>query len=526
LIACANVAGLLLARSVSREREMSLRVAVGAARARLVRQLLVENTLLGLLGGGAGLLLASGLLSTMKVFLALAFMRGANIRLNLSVICTTLAAGVLSSIGAGLIPAWRTSRSSPSQFLTSGVKVGASRRQRDLRAGFVVAQISLSFVLLVFSGLLLFTLERMFETNLGFSTKNLLTLPINIPSGDYHGNYVSSLIEPLEQRGQSIPGVTAAGFIDQLPVVGYGSSWAPHIVGMPPDPPDRQRLSETRSVTSGYFEAMGLQIVRGRNFTAQDTPSSRPVAIVNEAFVKEFLTAGQDPLVQAFRQGQGRPNVAIVGVARNVRQNLFGEGRPEVDFPFSQLSQETQQSVGSLSIALLLRTTIPPTTIVPQLRKALLDVAPTVAFQTPETMDDVLEDALITNRMQSWLFGIFAGIALLLAVIGIYGLRMEEVTSRIRDIGVRMALGATRLGIAQMVIKRITLLIGLGLGSGVLATILLRRFIAGVLVIQFDRDGAVIAGLVVLMAMVGLVAALVPARRAAKVDPMVALRYE
>jgi predicted permease len=433
---------------------------------------------------------------------------------------------VLSSIGAGLIPAWRTSRTSPSQFLTSGVKVGTSRRQRDLRAGFVVVQISLSLVLLVFSGLLLFTLKRMFETNLGFSTKNLLTLAINIPSGDYQGNFVNSLMEPLEQRTRSIPGVTTAGFIDQMPVVGYGSSWVPHIVGLPPDPPDRQRLAETRSVTSGYFEAMGLRIARGRNFTAQDTPSSRPVAIVNEAFVKEFLTSGQDPLAQAFQQGSGRPNVAIVGVSRNVRQNLFGEGRPEVDFSFSQLSQETQQSVGSLSIALLLRTTIPPTSVVPQLRKALLDVAPTVAFQTPETMDDVLEDALITNRMQSWLFGTFAGIALLLAVIGIYGLLMQEVTSRIRDIGVRMALGATRLGIAQMMIKRIALLVGMGLGFGVLGTILLHRFIASILVIQFERDGVVIAGLVVLMALVGIVAALIPARRAAKVDPMVALRYE
>src|SRR5262249_27406096 len=158
----------------------------------------------------AGLLLASGLLSTMKVFLAHAFMRGGNIQLNGAVIGTTLAAGMLSSIGAGIIPAWRTSRTSPSQSLTSGPKVGPSRHQRDLRAGFVVVQISLSFVLVVFSGLLLFSLERMFGTNLGFSTRNLLALAVNIPSGDYPGNFVTSLMEPLEQRTQSIPGVTAA----------------------------------------------------------------------------------------------------------------------------------------------------------------------------------------------------------------------------------------------------------------------------------------------------------------------------
>jgi predicted permease len=526
LIACANVAGLLLARSISREREMSLRVAVGAARSRLIRQLLVENALLGLLGAGAGLLLASGLLSTMKIFLAHAFMRGANIQLTISVISITLTAGVLSSIAAGLIPAWRASRASPSQSLTSGVKVGPSRRQRDVRAGFVVVQISLSFVLVVLSGLLLFTLQRMLQTNLGFSTKNLLTLGINIPSGDHKGTYVSSFMEPLEQRVRNLPGAAAAGFIDQMPVVGYGSSWTPHIVGQAPDPPDRERLAETRSVTSGYFEAMRLRIVQGRNFSSQDTPSSQAVAIVNEAFVKEFLTSGQDPLAQAFQQGSGRPNIAVVGVAHDVRQNLFDQGRPEIDFPFSQLSHEAQQNVGSLSVALLVRTTVPTTSIVPQLRKALLEVAPTVAFQTPETMDAVLDDALITNRMQGWLFGIFAGIALLLAVIGIYGLLMQDVTSRIRDIGVRMALGATRLAIAQTLIKRVSLLVGMGLSCGVLGTILLRHVIASVLVIQFERDGAVIAVLVVLMAMVGLLAALIPACRAAKVDPMVALRYE
>jgi predicted permease len=526
LIACINVAGLLLARSINRQREMSLRVAVGAARGRLIRQLLVENALVGLLGGGAGLLLASGLLSVMRVFLAHAFMRGANIQLNLTVISATLATAVISSLAAGLLPAWRTSRANPNHALASGIKVGASRRQHDIRGGFVIVQIALSFVLVVFSALLLFTLQRMLQTNLGFSSKNLLTLEINIPSGDYKGNFVGSLLQPLELQVQNIPGVKAAGFIDQMPVVGYGSSWTPHIVGLPPDPPERQRVAETRTVSAGYYEAMGLRLVRGRNFTVQDTPSSQPVAIVNEAFVRTFLTAGQDPLAQAFWRGPGRPNVAIVGVARDVRQDVFGQGRPEVDFPFSQLSQETQQSMGSLSVALIVQTTVSPTSIVSQLRKALLDVAPSVAFQTPETMDAVLNDALITNRMQSWLFGIFAGIALLLAVIGIYGLLMQEVTSRIRDIGVRMAVGATRRQIAHTVIRRVMLLIVSGLVAGVTGTLLLRRVVSSVLLIQSDQAGTVIGALVVLTGSVGLLAALIPARRAAKVDPVVALRYE
>src|SRR5206468_4223074 len=174
----------------------------------------------------------------------------------------------------------------------------------------------------------------------------------------------------------------------------------------------------------------------------------------------------------------------------------------------------------------LVRTVVPPASIVPQLRAALHEIAPTVAFQAPETMDDVLDDALLTNRMESWLFGIFAGIAVLLAVIGIYGLLMQEVTSRTRDIGVRMALGATRSKIAQTVLARISLLTGIGLGVGVLLTILLRRVVSSALLIQYKGESIVIAALVVVMAFVGLLAALFPARRAAKVDPMVALRYE
>jgi predicted permease len=526
LIACANVAGLLLARGITREREMSLRVAIGAARSRLVRQLLVENAVLGIAGAGAGLLLAAGLLTVMKAFLAHAFMRGANIQLNLSVIAFTLVASVLSSIGAGLIPAWRAAKTAPGYVLKSGTTSGTAHRQHDLRASFVVAQIALSLILVVFSGLLLLTLRGMLQTDLGFNPQHVLTLGINIPSGDFKGrNWVTSLLEPLEQRVQAMPGAVAAGFNDQMPVVGYGSSTRLRIVGQPPDPPNRERSSESRTVTAGYFSAMGLPIVRGRNFTMQDTPTSQPVAIVNEAWVKEFLTEKQDPLAQAF-QGDDHRNIAIVGVVKSVRQNLFDEGRPEIDFPFSQLSQQTQQNIGALSINFFVRTTVPPLNIVPQLRKALLEVAPTVAFQNPSTMTDVLDDTLVPNRMQSWLFGLFAGIAVLLAVIGIYGLLMQEVTSRTRDIGVRIALGATRATIMRTVLTRVMLLTGIGLGAGVLGATLLRRVVASVLVIQSERNGIVIGALVGLMALVGLLTGLIPARRAAKVDPMVALRYE
>ena len=525
LIACANVTGLQLARGIAREREMALRVAIGAQRSRLVRQLLVENALLGALGAASGLLLATALLSVMKVFLAHAFLRGANIQLNVAVIMVTLAAGVLSSMGAGLIPAWRATHSDPNQALKSGVATGITQRQTRLRAGFVVTQIALSLVLVVFSGLLLVTLRRMLAIDFGFNAKNLLMLGVNIPSGDYKGrNYVKEFMLPFEQRVDAIPGVIAAGFIDQPPVLGFGSGGSRVLVGHAPDPPGHERDSETRGVTPGYYAALGLPIVRGRPFGAQDTPTSQNVVIVNQAWVKEFLTSTEDPVAQAFVGIHN--NTAIVGVAHDARQSLADPARPEIDYPFSEMTLWEQQDIGSLSVCLFVRTAVPPLSIVPQLRAVLHEVAPAIAFPTPETMDGLLEDALMTNRMESWLFGSFAGIAVLLAAIGIYGLLMQEVSSRTRDIGVRMALGATPAIIARTMLLRISILLGTGLAAGLVLTLLLRRAAESVVAMQYGRDGVIIAGLMLLLTAIGLAAGIAPTYRAASVDPVRTLRTE
>jgi putative ABC transport system permease protein len=527
LTACVNVAGLLMVRGLAREREMALRIAIGAARLRIVRQLLVENALLGTMGGAIGLLFAMGLLAAMKVFLAQAFMRGGNVRLNLPVALVALGVGVISSIGAGLLPALRASKSDPNRALKSGISAGTSRSQYRLRAGFVITQVALSLVLVVFSGMLLLTLRRMLRTDLGFDTRNLMMLGINIPSGDYsERGYVQSFMAPMAEQVVAIPGVVAAGFSDQPPALGYGSGGTMQLVGQPPDPPDRERVSETRTVTPGYYAAIGLPLVQGRRFSSRDTPASQPAVIVNEAWVKEFLTNYQDPVGQAFRQPGGKPNISIVGVVANARQNLADPARPEIDFPFSNLSLQQQKDTGSLSVCLFVRTAVPPSTIVAQLRKTLHDVAPAVAFQTPSTMDDLLEDVLVNNRMESWLFGIFASIAVLLAAVGIQGLLTQEVTSQTRDIGVRMALGASRVAIAQMILKRISLLLTVGLGAGMGIILLLHRVVASVVALQFGRDGLIVAGLALLLGAIGLVAAVPPARRAASIDPMQTLRME
>ncbi|GGG89206.1 ABC transporter permease [Edaphobacter dinghuensis] len=528
LIACANVAGLLLARGVAREREMALRVAIGAARSRLIRQLLVENTLLGAMGACAGILLAASLLAAMKAFLIHAFMRGANITLNLEVIAVTLGVSVLSSIGAGLAPAWHAAQSNPNKALKSGITSGTTGQQHRMRAGFVVAQVSLSLVLLVFSGMLLLALHRMLSADVGFNSNNLLALEINIPSGDYAAkgrDSVRQLLMPLEERVREIPGVTAAGFSDQGALLGYGGAVYLPLVGQPPDPPNIQRTAESRAVSSGYYAAIGLPILRGRNFNAQDTPDSQAVAIVNQAWVKEFLPKGLDPITQAFREGDGS-KVQIVGVVADARQNALEPARPEIDFPISRESLEEQKNTGSWSPYLYVRTAVSPLSIIPQLKKALSDVGPAIAFQQPETMDELLSDALVSNRMESWVFGIFACIAVLLVAVGIYGLLTQEVISHTRDIGVRMALGATRIGITKMMFARISILLASGLGTGLFMTLVIHRVVGNIISIQFERDGIVIVALVALLATIGLLAALTPIRRAASIDPMQALRTE
>ena len=229
------------------------------------------------------------------------------------------------------------------------------------------------------------------------------------------------------------------------------------LVGKPADPIDKQRLTEMRFVSPGYFAAMQLPILKGRDFTAQDAAKTQQVAIVNEAWVKEFLNTNEDPLAQAFKGDPGDGTTAIVGVARSGRQDLFEPANAEADFPLTQMPQSWLAFIPQFY--LFVRTSVPPTSIVPQLRSALHQVAPNVAFRTPEIMEQLLSDALVTNRMLSWLFGLFAA-------IGIYGLLSQEVASRTRDIGVRMALGATRVGVAQLVLGRVGVLLIVGIGAG------------------------------------------------------------
>ena len=525
LIACTNVAGLLLARGILRERELAVRTALGAGRRRILAQMLTENVLLGIGGGIGGVILGELLLVAMQQFLEKAFALGGNVRMNFAVLAATFIVSLLASVAAGLIPAWRAAHIDPNHALKSGANTGTTRQQHQLRAGFVVVQVALSLMLLVCSGLLLLGLRGMLQTDVGFNPKNLLTLEVDIPSGDYKStSFVQGLVQPLEARVQQIAGVTAVGSNDLMPILQNGSNSDIALVGKPEDPIDKQRLTEMRFVSPGYFAAMQLPILKGRNFTSQDGAKTQQVAIVNDAWVKEFLNSNEDPLAQAFKGDPGDGNTAIVGVARSGRQDLFERANAEADFPLTQMPESWLAFIPQFY--LFVRTSVPPTSIVPQLRNALHEVAPNVAFRTPETMEQVLSDALVTSRMLSWLFGLFAAIAAMLTAIGIYGLLSQEVASRTRDIGVRMALGATRVGVAQLVLSRVGVLLIVGIGAGLTGVFLIRRVLTAVLTVQFHQDIWAIVSIAIALGAVGLLSAVIPARRAASIDPMQALRSE
>ncbi len=524
LIACVDVAVMLLARGVARQREMAIRTALGAGRMRIVRQVLFENLVLGLISAIVGLLMAWALTAGMSQFLTKSFQRGGNIQLNWAVFLAAFLIAALSSLIFGMIPAKKMSAADPNRALKSGASAGTDRGDYRLRSGFVIAEVALSLMLLVCTGLVLMQLWRMQHVDFGYTTDHLLTLELNVSNGDYAGKDLdAALYRPLAEKVQAIPGVTAAGYNRLIPLLEWGWNSGVNIVGKPPDPPDHERLAETRMVSPGWYQAMGLRLLKGRlPDPAIDKPGSPDVVVVNQKFVDTFLP-GEEPIGQQIKQDP--TNQTIIGVVSNGRQAVEEPILAEMDYPMSEVP--LKDSADMLSpMALFVRTTVPPESIVPQLRRALHEVAPTVPFETPETMDDVLADSLVFNRMQGWLFSIFALLALILALTGIYGVLSQEVSLQTRDIGLRMALGASRPDIVRLILRRAALLMSFGVVVGVLGSVVSRRLLASVVPIEVSRDGTAIVLLAVGLSVVGLVASMIPARRAASIEPMQALRNE
>ncbi|MBB5060977.1 putative permease [Granulicella aggregans] len=523
-IACVNVAGLLLARGIRREREMALRAAIGASRGRLLRQVVTEGLVLSAIGLVAGIALSWLLLTTIRTFLVSALARGADVHLNGRVVFFAALIAAATSVAASLAPALRLSKADPNQAMRSGNSIGGSREQNRLRSGFVITQVALSLVLLVISGLLLRNLHSLLNTPLGFDPNRILTTSIQLSPAEYeHRDPLATFYSPLLERVSHLPGVQAAGIINILPIKNWGSNSDIHIAGQPPNPAQQEMLAEVRVASSGYFDAMGIQLVRGRMLSpAEDTPNLKvPNIVVNEAFQKKFFSSGGEPV--GARTDEGDKN-NIVGLITDVRQHLAEPPLAELDWLIDEIPKD---EVGEFfSMSLVIRSTGDPKALIPALRDAMHQVGPTVPFSAPETMADVVSESLVFERMENWLFGLFAASALLLAAIGLYGLTSHEVEFRTREIGVRMALGSSRGRVVRQILGRVSLLLSSGIISGWILTLALRQILGSVVQLHPGHDFVLLALLTLSLLLFGLAACFRPASSAAAIDPIHALRSE
>jgi predicted permease len=528
-IGCVNVAGLLLARGVKREREMAMRVAIGAGRRRLFAQVLTEGLMLAVLGAACGVLLASGLLKGMSAFLIKALDRGADVHMNWVVLAAAIAVAVVTSLAASLYPALRLSGIDPNRALKAGGSAGTERSQTRLRSGFVVTQVALTLVLLAVAGLLMRQVTRYRDADLGFNPAQLLSVKIGLSKARYEGrDMVTAFYGPLEERVSHLPGVKAAGLINDLPIQDFGDNSYVHIAGQPANPPNAVILAESRFVSSGYFNVVGVPLHRGRLLSKSLDRPEDPGAnvLVNDAFVSKFIPAGLDPTAQRIDDNvKEEAWTRIVGVTGNIRQSIYEPPMPERDWLMDEIPTEYKADLMA-TMYLVVRTTGDSNQVIPAIRSIVHDLDRTVPFDEPRTMTDVVAETLVLERMEGWLFGIFASLALALAMVGLYGLISHEVEQGTRDIGVRMALGATRDRIIFMVVRRVAVLLLAGAAAGLMLTFGLRKIIGMVIYFEAQREAGGFLLLALLLVIAGVAAALIPAVRAAAIEPVQALRSE
>lgn len=541
LIGCVNVAGLLLARGVKREREIALRAAVGANRTRLVRQILTESLLLAGLGAAGGIALAALLLEAMRTFLAHALARGSEVQMNVPVLVAALVMSAAATVAAALYPAMRLSGTDPNQALRSGGSAGTAKAHHRVRSMFIVGQVALSLLLLVLAGVLLRSVAGFRHEDLGFDPSHILTAEIDLSPGHYENRDMwVSFYRPMLERVQHLPGVEAAGVNSLVPIQSFGWNSEVHVHGQPPAAPNEIDLAEERFVTPGYFSAMGIHLLRGRMLSESLDGSTNKfgTVVVNQAFARKFLTNGADAVGQHLDDND-KPDqrTEIVGEVTGIRQSLWDPPLPEMDYQLSELPQKYMASL-AMTMYLMVRTKDDPKSVVPDLRQIFHQIDPSLPFRAPETMDEVISDQLVMQRMESWLFGIFAALAVLLAVVGLYGLISHEVEMGTRDIGVRMALGATRGSVFELVLRRVSALLAVGIGVGLVLAFATQRVIGALVTpaVGFNpgkapayhlaHQAGLLALLALIMAAAGLLAAAIPMQRAASVEPMEALRME
>ena len=520
LIACANVANLLLARAVTRKKEIAVRVALGASRGRVVRQLLTESVLLSLLGGLVGILLAVwgvGILQNSGVA-TLPHMQ--EIRIDGYVLGFTALISLVNGLVFGLAPALQASRHDVGEALKEGSygSTGGLRRER-LRSLLVVSEVALALVLLIGAGLMVKSFLRLQSVDPGFRPEGLLTMQITLSESRYGPQQQADFLKQLLQRLESLPGVQSVGATDHLPLTDYSLVTSVAIEGHPPPVFGKDPPASVASVSADYFRAMGIPLKRGRAFTDRDTKEAPGVVLVNEAFARRHF-AGEDPIGRRISGGAAEGNwLTIVGVVGDVRQKgLDGEPEAEIYRPFSQ--------GGSPLLSVVVRTAGDPMSLAAAARSQVRALDRDQPVHSMMTMQQRLADSMAPRRSSMLLLGIFAALALLLAAFGIYGVISYSVTQRTHEIGIRMALGAQREDVFRLIVGQGMILVSIGVAMGLAGAFAVTRVLSGLLYEVSVTDPAIFVGIALLLAGVALLASYIPARRAMKVDPLAALRYE
>ncbi|HET7841811.1 MAG TPA: ADOP family duplicated permease [Terriglobia bacterium] len=530
LIACANVANLMLARASSRGREVAVRAALGAGRGRLARQLLTESILLSLGGGVAGLLLSAWGVSVMTRLIppgvggAILCLERPHV--DASVLLFALVVSVLTGIFFGLVPALTATRPDLVEQLKDGSQAALVIGGRGrLRGGLVVAELSLALIVLISAGLLMKSFYRMLSVNLGFATEHVLTMNFNLTDARYRKpEQKLAFFSEVLRRAESLPGVRTAALSDSLPLSPVRARMMispPWLVPAPGSPPGSNSVQMNRlAVSPSYFYALEIPLLKGRTFTGRDDAQARSVAVVNDALARR-LWPGGDAVgkVMPIPGGLADRNMTIVGVVGNIHHNGPGEDvESEIYVPYLQLPQ------GSMQLGV--RTAMDPDSLISAIRGVVAEVDPEQPISHVTTLEQTLAETVAPRRFNTLLLGIFAAIALALATVGIYGVIAYSVTQRTHEVGIRMALGAGRGDVLRLVMGEGVRLAVIGVGLGIAGAFGLTRFLANFLYGIRPTDPVTFISVSLILAAVAMLACYLPARRATKVDPIVALRHE
>src|SRR5580658_5903530 len=519
LIACANIASLLFARNTARQREIAIRTALGAARGRLLRQLLTESLVLALAGGLVGIFLANVGVELLKQLGPQSLPRLEEVNVNGTVLAFTFVTAICTAILFGFGPALKASRRDLTQSLKEGGASGDSRSKHRAHNALVVAEVALSVVVLIASGLLLHSFWCLMRVRLGFDPANVLTTEVSLVSPRYDDQQRrESFFRDLKDRLQSAPGVISAGFVSELPLSGEANDTFFTVAEHPPANPNDNDDADVRIIDGDYFGAMRISLLAGRAFERPDSSESRKVVIVNEPFVRKFFP-NENPIGKHLKLFEGKPEFTpreIVGIVGGNKHFALQESlRPAMFTPGSF----TRMNV-------VVRSAGDPGMLTTAVRQAALAIDPDEATSAFRTMGEVVSSSAAGDRFNALLLGAFGGIALLLTAAGIFGVLSYLVTQRTREIGLRVALGAQRSDVLHVIVGHGVRLALLGLGIGIVAAAVVTRWMSSVLFAVKPTDPLTFVAVAAVLGTVAFLASYLPARRAMRVDPMVALRHE